>query len=110
NSAAFDFFSERPLEMIVAPPRRFMKESTEPLNAFLIARSAFMVAEAYFAPASAARPFPLTPAAFASLAKSAFHASNPALVLPQLAAACAPAVAANTAAIAVMTIFPLAKN
>ena len=44
-----------------------------------------MVALAYFAPASAARPLFLTPAALASLAKSAFHSSNPAALLPHCA-------------------------
>jgi hypothetical protein len=46
NSAAFDFFKERPLEMIEAAPRRLMKSSTEPLNALWTARSALMVAVA----------------------------------------------------------------
>ena len=41
-----------------------------------------MVPVAYFAPASAARPFFLTPAPFAVSANSAFHCSNPAALLP----------------------------
>ena len=87
-----------------------MKDSTEPLNAFLTARSALMVAVAYFAPASAARPLLLTPAALASLAKSAFHSSNPAALLPHCAACATPVSRLRTAAPAAAIIFPLARN
>src|SRR5690606_24359145 len=75
--------------MMAAAPRRFMKSSTEPLNAFLTARSALIVAVAYFAPAKAESPLPCTPAALAFWAKSCFHCSKPAAELPQLAACAA---------------------
>ena len=81
------FFIERPREMIAAPPRRCMKASTEPLKAALMARSALIVAVAYLALASAARPRCLTPAALASCANWTFHSSNPAALLPHEAAA-----------------------
>ncbi len=106
KSAAFAFFSERPLEMIVDAPRRCMKDSTVPLNALWTARSTLMVPVAYFAPAGAARPLPLTPAAFASLAKSTFHSSNPAAVSPHEAACAAPVSRQSAAAPLPRSSFP----
>src|SRR5690606_13239174 len=95
--------------MIAAPPRRFMKDSTDPLKAFLIPRSTLMVAVAYLAPARADKPRQLTHAAFASWANSAFHLSNPADVLPHWAAdaaAGAARIAARHAPVATKPLTP----
>ena len=109
NSAAFDFLRDLPFEMIAAPPRRFMKASTSPLNAFFTARSTLMVAVAYVAPASAWSPLFLTPAALASWANSCFQASKPLASLPQLAAWAAPTQNVNANAAAPKN-FTLAEN
>src|SRR6266446_5187251 len=87
KSAALAAFSDLPFAAIAAPPRFAINASSDSLKLFW-PRSAAMVPDEYLVAINAEIAFGPEPLVRASPAKTLFHASNPAPVLPH-GAACA---------------------